>query len=87
MRKKIVFWGTGKLGKEVLSLWKQLHIQPDYFCDNARDLWGSRIEGTAVLSPQEVYNWKSQVTVFITCGRYAEVERQLEENGIPKLRS
>lgn len=84
MRKKIVFWGTGKLGKEVLSLWKRLHIQPDYFCDNARDLWGSRIEGTAVLSPQEVYNWKSQVTVFITCSRYAEVERQLEENGIPK---
>ena len=25
-----------------------------------------------------------QVTVFITCSKYAEVERQLSENGIPK---
>ena len=84
MSKIIIFWGTGKLGKEVLSFWKQLHIQPDYFCDNASDSWGSRIDGITVLAPEEVYNRRNQVTVFITCSKYAEVERQLSENGIPK---
>lgn len=84
MSKKKIFWGTGKLGKEVLSLWRKLNIRPDYFCDNASSLWGSRIEGITVLSPVEVYGWKDRVTVFITCGKYAEIEWQLKENGIPE---
>lgn len=83
MSKKIVFWGTGKLGKAVFNLWKNFHIQPDYFCDNASGLWGSRIDGITVLSPQEVYNRKNELTVFVTCGRYEEVEQRLAENGIP----
>ena len=84
MSKKIVFWGTGKLGKEVLSFWKKLNIGPDYFCDNASGLWGSRIDGITVLPPQEVYNRKNEVTVFVTCGRFEEVECQLADNGIPE---
>lgn len=84
MKKKQIFWGSGKTGREVLSLWKKLNMRPDYFCDNGQSLWGSETEGVKILAPQEVYDWKNQVTVFITCGRYEEVRAQLLGNGIPE---
>ena len=84
MSKRQIFWGSGKLGREILSVWKRLDILPDFFCDNARGLWGKEIEGVRILAPQEIYNWKDQVAVFTTCSRYEEVREQLVKNGIPE---
>ncbi|MBD5497042.1 MAG: glycosyltransferase family 4 protein [Lachnospiraceae bacterium] len=84
MKEKIIFWGTGKLGHAVLAFCEKINVLPDFFCDSASDLWGSEINGIKILSPQDIYQWKNQMIVFITCGRYAEVKGQLLENGVPE---
>lgn len=84
MKKKQIFWGTGKIGKMVLEFWKKLDIAPDFFCDNSSDHWGMEIDGIKILAPAEVYDLKGKVTVFITCGQYPDVKKQLLEHGIPE---
>lgn len=58
-------------------------ISPDFFADNSEDIWGKRVGGFLVLSPEEVYRLKAAAVVYVTCGRYAEVKKQLLNNGIP----
>ena len=82
--KKQVFWGTGKIGRMVLEFWKRLDMGPDFFCDNEKKRWGMEIDGVKILAPAEVYDLKGKVTVFITCGQYPEIKKQLLEHGMPE---
>ncbi len=84
MEKTQIFWGTGKVGRTILELWKKINMAPDFFCDNSRVLWGTKIEGIRVLSPEQVYELSGKAAVFITCSYYMEVKKQLLEHGMPK---
>lgn len=84
MKKKIVFWGCGKIGKEVLLLWDNLHIVPDYFCDSSSVLWGKKINNIEILSPEKLYRLKKEVVVFITTSQYSDIKSRLLDNGIPE---
>lgn len=85
MKKKQVFWGCGKIGKEILAFWRDLAISPDFFCDNSPFLWEKDIDNVKILSPKKIYKLKKEITIFITCNQYAAVEKQLLDNGIPEM--
>jgi Glycosyltransferase len=84
MKKKTVFWGCGKIGKEVLSLWKNLCIMPDFLCDSSSTLWGKKISNIEILSPEELCRLKKEVVVFITTSQYSDIKSKLLDNGIPE---
>lgn len=80
--KKNVFWGCGKIGREVLSFWKAINIVPDFFCDNSSVLWGEKIDDIQILSPEETYQLKDEITVFIVTCQYSDIKKQLLDNGV-----
>ena len=40
-----VFFGAGKIGKEILEFWRACGLEPSYFVDNNLDLLGKSIGG------------------------------------------
>ena len=47
----IVLFGAGVLGRSVLEGLRKTGVNPLAFADNNRNLWGSRVDGLAVLPP------------------------------------
>lgn len=81
--RKVVFWGAGKIGRDVLEFWRSHWIHPDFFCDNRQELWGRDIDGIGILSPEQVYKLENP-TVYITCIYFDEILGQLLEKGISR---
>lgn len=52
-RTDLVLFGTGYLGRHVLSDLERMPFTPVAFVDNNPDLWGSEILGLEVLSPED----------------------------------
>ena len=51
---KIIFWGAGKIGRDILKFWKYHNIYPDFFCDSSSNLWDKEIDNIKILSPSQV---------------------------------
>src|SRR5438105_15270393 len=49
----LVLFGAGHLGKKTLRGLRQAGIEPLAFADNNSELWGTRIDGLEVLSPED----------------------------------
>lgn len=81
--RKVVFWGAGKIGRNILGFWRKHGICPDYFADNDKELWGKEIDCVKIISPDEVFRL-SEVTIYITCRFSDEIENQLLKKGIIK---
>ena len=81
--RKVVFWGAGKIGRDVLEFWRSHWIYPDFFCDNQQELWGRDIDGIGILSPEQVYKLENP-TVYITSVYFDEIQGQLLEMGISR---
>ncbi len=81
--RKVVFWGAGKIGRDVLEFWRSHWIYPDFFCDNQQELWGRDIDGIGILSPEQVYKLENP-TVYITNVYFDEIQGQLLEMGISR---
>ena len=76
MRKKILF-GAGKIGKRAYDFYTEAGINIDYFCDNAANLWGTRINQIKVLSPEELMDIRDLADIYITCKDAKEIYAQL----------
>lgn len=79
-----IIFGCGKLGKFCCALLKSKY--PDsliLFCDNNSELWGTKIQGTKVLSPKAAINGHPNATYIIAMYKHRDsVRQQLEMNKI-----
>ena len=61
----IVIFGSGMNGKGIVQSLKACNISPTCYADNARDKWGTQIEGLEVRRPSEV-DFRAVDAVVIT---------------------
>ncbi len=78
---KYIFWGTGKVGTDILAIWNDYGYEPDFFCCNDEKQWGQYKGGVKVISPEQVYEIEEYV-IIVTCNAYSEVSQQLIERGV-----
>ena len=76
-----IFWGAGKIGRQILQFWKLHQMCPDFFCDSREETWGTEISGVKVFPPQQAYVSEDAV-IYVTCGFFYEISAQLMQNGI-----
>ena len=81
--RKIIFWGAGKIGKQMLDMWQQFGIQPDFFADNQENLWGTMYHGIKVISVKELKDIED-FFVLVTCKQYEYILQQLLGYGISR---
>lgn len=81
----VVIFGCGIRGKGSLDFFKALGIEKQIACfmDNAKELWGSEIEGYSVLSPLETFKHYPDA-VYLMANKYHgdEMKGQLQEMGV-----
>ncbi|MCR4617786.1 MAG: HAD-IA family hydrolase [Lachnospiraceae bacterium] len=80
-KKKIGFFGTGKMCKAILEDYPQLKV--DVFFDNDPNKSSKEINGTRIINPSE-YNNLKEVYIVIVITFYKEIEEQLKEYGLIK---
>lgn len=78
-KKKIAYWGTGKICRELLEKYPSIVI--DYFFDNAEQNDGTCINGIPVIKPYDLSKYKD-VLIIIVCAMYLEIGAQLDNNGL-----
>lgn len=83
----LVCFGAGKSGKSTQKLLAENGYRVDYFCDNAHSLWGSKVNGIPVISPERLEELCSEakINVLITSIYFDEIRTQLDKLGIPVL--
>lgn len=58
-KKKMIFFGAGRMARMFIKTYceeKQQLPLPAYICDNNRSLWGEKIAGVSIVSPEELKN-------------------------------
>lgn len=83
-RRNIVIFGSGMNGKGIVQSLNARGIMPVCYADNARDKWGTRVEGLEVRDPSEI-DFKGMDAVVITPfnGEIVDaIHKQLLELGV-----
>jgi malonyl-CoA O-methyltransferase len=73
-----IIFGAGKLGKDALSYLTDNCYRVICFCDNNPDLWGSRVNGYQVISPEEISVYAINADILISTA-YSEISDQLSK--------
>lgn len=80
--RKIVFFGAGEAGREVLRIWPADHPVA-YIVDNDPAKWGCTLDGVPIDSPRTLEAEPfDRVLIVITSHRYKEIAEQLEGTGL-----
>ncbi len=79
-KKKIYFFGAGIIGKRWKQFADRCNIKINGFIDNNKDLWGYYCEGILVYPPEKLQSCKDSI-IYITCGKYQLIKKQLLEIG------
>lgn len=61
--KKIIIFGSGKLGKEALLYFGQDNVL--FFCDNNQNLWGKEILGKRVIAPSNLKKYDNGSIIIL----------------------
>jgi len=82
----IVLVGSGEVGRKALAGLHKLGIAPHAFADNNSKLWGSTVDGLAVLAPQEAARHFGTRAVFVvTIYNGSRVRSQMRELQCPMV--
>ncbi len=82
---KVVIWGAGYWGRELLFLLRSVSIEVDVFCDMDSKKWGSFYHDVPVLSPTQLKEEKSKDDIIVQLavdGKNEEIITMLQEIGI-----
>jgi FkbM family methyltransferase len=87
---RCVLFGAGNLGRRALAQLRSVGIQPLAISDNNRDLWGTTIDSTPVLSPADAAKRYGKEAVFFVTIRnehhwYNETHGQLSALGCTRI--
>ncbi len=67
----LVLFGAGGIGRKTVAGLQKLGIEPLAFADNNPKLWGQRLQGVEVMSPQEACSRYAKTAAFVVtiwCG-------------------
>lgn len=83
--KGIVVYGTGNEGRRTKRLLDSCHRPAGLFCDNSKDVVGTRIEGTEVISINQLMNdYRDWVVVLTGRLHLVDMYSLLLRNGFPR---
>lgn len=85
--RRVVIWGTGEYGKNVLKIFKDNGFVENLisFCDNNESKWNTEIDGLKVYSYEYIKeNFKDIILFFICSWWWREIENQLINLGEKK---
>jgi len=83
---RLVLFGAGPLGKDVLAGLRKAGVEPLAFADNKRDLWHRQVMGLPVLSPTEAAERHGKTACFVvTIYQGSSVRRQLAALGCQRV--
>ena len=81
-RKKVVVFGSGFAGYEIISILRQKNIDVLCFVDNDSKLWGSEKYGIKIKDPDELRNIENVAVIIGTNNNTDEIKKQLLSIGI-----
>lgn len=76
--KKIVIWGTGIFGKQMLRLFRFYKEVVPIFVDNNPDKWGTEFEGYPIISPEELVEMNKHTEIVLQLALKEEFEEQVK---------
>lgn len=81
----VIIFGSGHYGYEACKWLKKQEYHVAYFIDNNRELWGTEINDTAVVSPQEIKT-KAGAKKYLVANEMhsAVMKQQLQSMGVPE---
>lgn len=86
LQDRLVLFGAGRFGRMAQRKLKQLGIHPLAFSDNNPALWGTEINGTPVIAPQQAAEEFGQSAAFILCVWNGEAHDRMADR-IAQLRA
>jgi hypothetical protein len=78
----IVLFGGGVDGRLALAGLRIAGMRVRWFCDSDPRLWGAKLNGVEVISPQELRDKRDTVVVITSRRFHSEIKAQLAEMGI-----
>lgn len=85
---QVVIFGCGVRGRGIFDYLKSVGVEKQIVCftDNAKELWGTELEGHMVLAPQEAVK-SYPYAVYVVANKYSgeEIGRQLLGYGVEKI--
>lgn len=82
MKRKIVFWGAGRIGVRAVNFVHEAGFKIDNFCDNQNEKIGTIIVGVKVISFAQLMQKKNVTDIYITAAAYEQIEYQLKNAGV-----
>ena len=83
---RLVLFGAGPLGKDVLAGLRKAGVEPLAFADNNRDRWHQQVMGLPVLSAAEAVELYGKTACFVvTIYQGSSVRRQLASLGCQRV--
>lgn len=83
--KKIIVFGAGFAGREIIEVLEVFRISVERICDNNTDIFGLERYGTQIISPDELKERYATDSIIIGTNIYgAEIYQQLSEMGFSK---
>ena len=81
---KRVLFGAGNMCRNYMKCYGE-EFPPLFTCDNNSKLWGTRLEGIEVKSPEELRNIPQDCAIFICNVYYKEIEEQAQKRLLEML--
>jgi FkbM family methyltransferase len=89
--RELVLFGAGLLGRRTQAILRDLGIPVVAFADNGSSKWGTFLDGTPILSPEEAIQQFDHHTFLVTIWRaqgghsFLETKRNLQTRGAPHV--
>lgn len=81
-KKKIIIFGTGRIGLLTMTLMLQEGIYITAFCDRNPELWGQKIMNKDIISTEELVKIKDECAVIIAEEDFKSCREYLQDIGI-----
>lgn len=79
--KRVYFWGTGKVARDLVTLLEFENEDYIGFLDNNEKKWGSTFMGKKVMNPSELKSMKQDLLIIIASSYCNEIREQLLVKG------
>ena len=75
----IYIFGTGEFGKTVFNILKYFNVKVSGFLDNDKSKWGSNLEDSKIIAPQQLFMENNNIKLLICSMYYQEILKSLNE--------
>lgn len=81
----VIIFGSGSGGRYTASVLRERGVNVDYFCDNASNTWGHRVNGIEVISPATLSKYQNGSIVLIASNWAGDIAAELRKLDISEF--